>query len=226
MRLTYIAPDNVEHGILVERQNGELVFSFAEIAQALQYANPENMTPACSKAHVRHIRFEGTPRARKAIVSGALFRATRLSTRDDWEADTGPAAHFHAWLRAVVLPLLEFPDFPPPERTVLKFQAAYLTQQIKTLSERLREVSDSVDQLTRIEASAEAVAAPDALTPHAAVVDFDLDAIFGSPAQGEEERVAQALADLKAEEASQAAMRKMKEAASKPKKPRSRTKII
>lgn len=114
----YLRPDSQEVMIYAALVDGAFAFPLHEIAQALFYPNPERVThPAALR-----VSFSNLKNARKCVPLDALFTATPISRTDTGqEPAVGPAVHFHRWLRAVVLPLLDVDAWPPSD--VAKAQA-------------------------------------------------------------------------------------------------------
>lgn len=134
----YVAPDASEHAVLVADTENGFVFPFLELAQALLYRAADQMSPACSAFDVRRVRLNGVRNARKCITVNGLFYATPRSKetreRDD---NQGDAAHFHAWLEAVMLPLLDLGHWPPTAVEINAHQLAYLQSQMDALQARI-----------------------------------------------------------------------------------------
>jgi hypothetical protein len=126
LALAYTSPDGRTHAVKVAEVRDEFVFPFLEIAEALMYDRAEHMSPTCAKSDCKRIRFKNLPRARKCVTRDGLFHATQRSRTDDHsEAARGPAVHFHEWLRAVMLPLIEADHWPPTDEEVLALQLDY-----------------------------------------------------------------------------------------------------
>jgi hypothetical protein len=133
--MNYAAPggENVPFK-LARLADGSHVFVFLEIAQALGYENAEKMTPACEREHIARVQFSNLLRPRKCVTLDGLFTATSASRTDDGTEDaTGPAAHFHGWLRAVILPLLESAEWPPAILTQASLQRDWMVSELRRL---------------------------------------------------------------------------------------------
>jgi len=110
----YSRPDGQDVTIYAAHvdDDDEFVFPLFEIAQALFYPNPERVT----HPNAFRLSFSNLKNARKCVGMDALFTATPLSRTDTGhEPAVGPAIHFHRWLRAVVLPLLDGNVWPPSD---------------------------------------------------------------------------------------------------------------
>lgn len=157
--LSYTSPDGQTHQMRAAWTRGELAFVFQDIAEALLYDDAQRMVPTCLKSDVRRVQFKDTRHARKCVTSDGLFTCTPRSRTDDFtEAASGPAIHLHAWLRAVMIPLLELDHFPPTEDEALDYQCRYLAR------ERER-ISRTLDALIEQRLAAQMPAEPEAAKP-------------------------------------------------------------
>jgi prophage antirepressor-like protein len=121
----------------------EAVFSLHQIARALGYSEPNaaNMRASCVSRYARRAKIDllGTGRPIKAVTRYGVFLATPKS-------ETPEADHFHAWMRAVVIPALDMPTLATPE-DIARLESHYLQAEIAKLQARL----DAANALASLE---------------------------------------------------------------------------
>jgi hypothetical protein len=143
--IAYRSPTGHTHAVLVADVAYEFVFPFSELSQALSYDIEARISPACPKEGVRTLRLAGSKHPRKCIVLDSIFKATQRSKetfdRDDGQGD---AAHFHAWLETVVIPLTELDHWPPTELEISARQIAYREGQRDAWAASLAEIPSYV----------------------------------------------------------------------------------
>lgn len=142
--LAYRAPDGRTLPVTAARADGQLFFPLVEIAQALLYECPERMRPTCDEVETRTLTLQGKRYPRKCVTLEGLFCATPASRTDNGtEAAAGPARHFHAWLRAVMLPAAQRETWPPDANAVLDLQLEWVALERDRLSDYMRDLEST-----------------------------------------------------------------------------------
>jgi hypothetical protein len=167
----YPAPDGRDLPVRVAYADREFIFPFLEIAQALMHERAEKMSPSCDAAHERRAKFSNLKYERKCVTLAGLFTCSPISRTDDGtEAASGPAMHFHRWLRAVVLPMLEPEEWPPKRAKVARLSVKWTEKEIARFDSNLyaeRELAALAHQLEREAVSISTDAPPPPAKPHA-----------------------------------------------------------
>jgi len=165
---TYTDPNSRDHFIVAEVANAEIVFAFAEIAAALGYAHTGRMSPHESE-HARIVKMQRRERPVKAVTLAGVLTCTPRSAT---------AVHFADWMRAVVFPVLDLPEFPENDSHVAKFQLAYINTQLEQLQNRA-EAARSVIAAYAPHTDAEAAQEPPSDPQSPERVNALLDVAFG-----------------------------------------------